>query len=258
MLKMQSAKLAAIHIYPFKSLPSIECTSARFLSSGALVADRAFAFFRLNGSFFNAKSDARIHQIRMKPHADLSAFEFSFGNEKDRILIDPQSDFSILEDWLYERLGLKLIVKTNRQSGFPDDIASPGPTIISTATIESIADWFPHLSPQSIRSRLRTNLEITAVPPFWEDVLCGKSFRIGAARLEGTGICQRCVVPSRDPITGKATPHFVKHFQKHRQSALPDGSPADRFDHFYRVAINTKAPNNSAQTIRLGDPVALC
>ena len=58
-----------------------------------------------------------------------------------------------------------------------------------------------------MRMRFRANLEIGEVPAFWEDRLYGESgttvrFTVGAVCLEGTNPCQRCVVPTRDPLTG--------------------------------------------------------
>jgi len=96
-----------------------------------------------------------------------------------------------------------------------------------------------------IRRRLRANLEIDGVPAFWEDQLYGPEegdlvrFRIGEAELLGKNSCQRCPVPMRDVESGEKTPGFSKTFTTRRKETLQPWAHAGRFDHFYRVAINT-------------------
>ncbi len=142
--------------------------------------------------------------------------------------------------------------------GFPDDTDSPGPTIISVATLKEIARWFS-LPFEEVRARFRTNIEIDGVPPFWEDRLFGKAgtsvvFEIGDTRFEGINPCQRCVVPSRDPIFGTTDKMFVQHFMEQRRQTLPSWAERSRFNHFYRVAVNTRLFGN-AGIVRTGDPV---
>ncbi len=50
-----------------------------------------------------------------------------------------------LENWLGEYFGFSVELKQNLETGFPDDTVSPGPTIISTGTLEAIASWYPGL-----------------------------------------------------------------------------------------------------------------
>jgi uncharacterized protein YcbX len=52
-----------------------------------------------------------------------------------------------------------------------------------------------------MRQRFHANLEIAGYPAFWEDRLFGArsetvTFRVGAAKLIGTNLCKRCVVPA--------------------------------------------------------------
>src|SRR5581483_2540325 len=99
----------------------------------------------------------------------------------------------------------------NLVNGFPDDLNAPGPTVISTATLRTVASWFPGLTVDDMRLRFRANLEIDGVEPFWEDRLYGEqgesvTIRIGRVTIEGVNPCQRCVVPTRDPSTGHIVP----------------------------------------------------
>ncbi|MCZ0905307.1 MOSC domain-containing protein, partial [Microcoleus sp. HI-ES] len=77
----------------------------------------------------------------------------------------------------------------NLLTGFPDNLAAPGPSIISTETIAEVASWFPRVCVNEMRQRLRANIEIGDVPAFWEDQLFSQSdeivrFKIGTVIFE--------------------------------------------------------------------------
>ncbi len=148
-------------------------------------------------------------------------------------------------------------------AGFPDDLESPGPTVVSTATLRTVAGWFAGLNEDEVRRRFRANLEIDAegndLPPFWEDRLCGPAgqatrFRVGDVVFSGTNPCQRCIVPTRDAATGDAWPRFAKAFAQAREVSLPAWAERSRFDHFYRLAVNTRLAGAGGR-IRVGDAV---
>jgi uncharacterized protein YcbX len=148
--------------------------------------------------------------------------------------------------------------------GFPDDTIANGPTIASTASLQTVAEWFPGLSVNDVRERFRASLEIQGVPAFWEDQLFTENergairFTIGEVHLEGSNPCARCPVPPRDPNTGVAIDTFQKCFTHLRESNLPPWSPRDRFDHFYRFSTNTRVPSSeSGKLLRLHDPLHL-
>ena len=56
--------------------------------------------------------------------------------------------------------------------GFVDDRDASGPTLVGSASLASVADWF-NLETEETRRRLRTNLEIAGLEPFEEDSLFG-------------------------------------------------------------------------------------
>jgi uncharacterized protein YcbX len=164
-----------------------------------------------------------------------------------------------LTTWLSQHFGREIGLSYNAAGGFPDDTLAPGPTIVSTATLEAVASWFPGLTPDNVRARLRANIEVGGVPAFWEDALYtvegeAVAFRAGEVTLEGTNPCARCIVPSRDPWTGAVLPAFAKIVAEQRAATLPAWAERSRFDHFYRLTVNTRA--DAAQignTIRVGD-----
>ncbi|MEO1069043.1 MAG: MOSC domain-containing protein, partial [Cyanobacteria bacterium J06638_6] len=104
--------------------------------------------------------------------------------------------------------------------------------------------------------------EIDGVPAFWEDQLFGPDsapvrFAIGDVVLEGINPCQRCIVPTRDALTGAATDRFQKTFAQQRVTTLPAWTHPSRFNHFYRLAVNTNIPNQGGKFLRVGDNVSL-
>jgi hypothetical protein len=148
--------------------------------------------------------------------------------------------------------------------GFPDDTIANGPTIVSTASLQSVCEWFPGLTVDDVRLRFRASLEIDGVPAFWEDGLFGEDersivrFLIGEVAFEGSNPCARCPVPPRDPLTGVTLDGFQKRFTQLRESTLPPWSSRDRFDHFYRFTTNTRvASSESNKQLRVDDLVLL-
>ena len=255
--------LAAITLYPIKSLTPQAVTEATVLASGALRHDREFAIFDADGRVVNGKRTPRIHDLH-------SSFDLASGalclEARDR---GPAHRFSwpddqaAVDDWLSNFFALDVGLRHHAEGGFPDDRNAPGPTVISTATLAEVASWFPGLSVESARVRFRANLEIDGVPPFWEDRLFGEPdttvpFQIGGVTFHGVNPCQRCVVPPRDPETGEAIPDFSPTFRAKREETLPAWATRSRFNHFYRLAVNTRVPEGEAgKNLRVGDEVRL-
>jgi uncharacterized protein YcbX len=140
--------------------------------------------------------------------------------------------------------------------------------VVSTATLERVAEW-TGVTVDSVRRRFRANVEVGDTEPFWEDHLYAADgpvrFRVGDLQLLGTGPCNRCVVPLRDPDTGVETPGFRERLSEGRREELPDWAPGERFDHYFKLAVNTRRPADGRRdqrrdgrdrvTVAEGDPV---
>jgi ferredoxin-NADP reductase/uncharacterized protein YcbX len=258
------AFLSRILIFPIKSLDAVEMKQARVLASGALEHDRTFGLFDENEKFVNGKRYAAVHRLRSQ--IDLEARTLTLHDENGRGLgyrsFALDRDREQLEGWLGKYFGFPVSFRQNTAQGFPDDTDSPGPTFISTATLAEIGRWFD-LPLEEVRARFRTNIEIGGVPAFWEDRLFAAAgsvvrFRIGETVFEGINPCQRCVVPPRNPLTGALDGTFVRRFTELRSRTLPLWSTRERFNHFYRVAINTRPHGNQAgKWLRVGDPIEI-
>ena len=111
-----------------------------------------------------------------------------------------------------------------------------------------------------IRRRLRPNIEIEGVPAFWEDQLFDSTvpFSIASVQLVGSNPCQRCVVPTRCPDSGSVLNDFSDTVRRKRKELLPEWSDPSRFDHYYKLATNTKlALESNGGSISLGDELIL-
>jgi uncharacterized protein len=255
--------LARIYIYPMKSLEGVSLSSVSILASGALQHDRTFALVDEQGKFVNGKRNSKVHHLR-------SRFDFAAGvltlwvqGTEREASFHLATEREALNSWLSTYFDRAVTVVENTVSGFPDDTKASGPTVISTATLQTVASWFPDLDEQTIRLRLRANLEIGGVPAFWEDKLFAEAetvvpFHIGDVLFEGVNPCQRCVVPSRDPYTGEIFPHFQEIVMKKRKESLPSWSTSSRFNHFYRLSTNTRiSASEEGKRLHIGDSIRI-
>ncbi|MEM7554339.1 MAG: MOSC N-terminal beta barrel domain-containing protein [Cyanobacteria bacterium P01_A01_bin.84] len=256
--------VAKICIYPIKSLDGVEVNQAKVLASGSLEYDRQYAIFDEQGKFVNAKRYAKIHLLRTKFDLESSTVSLSVANSSMKENFHLQADMKALEAWLSGFFGFGVKLQENLVMGFPDDTVSPGPTIISNATIKEVASWYENISEDQMRRRLRTTIEIDGVPAFWEDRLFSEHgssvlFKVGNIDFFGINPCQRCIVPTRNAVTGERSLNFQKVFIDKRQETLPEWVTRSRFNHFYRLSVNTKLADgeNGNKIIRVTDEVKL-
>ncbi|MGH8553769.1 MAG: MOSC domain-containing protein [Methylococcales bacterium] len=252
-----------IVIYPIKALDGISVPSARISAAGTLEQDRNFALLDREGHYVNGKRNPAVHRLRCE--FDLEnriVCLFREGSEtRHRFQVDHER--GLMEDWLGDFFGFPIQFQHQSPLGFPDDLDAFGPTIIGEATLTEIAAWYPELGQAELSLRFRANIEIDSEPAFWEDRLFDEpgtvvDFAIGSVRFEGSNPCQRCVVPSRDPRSGEAYPSFQRIFAAKRKETLPSWATASRFNHYYRVSVNTRIPaSQSGKEIRLGDELRI-
>ncbi len=282
--------LAGIQRFPVKSLDPEDRETARLSTDGALEGDRQWAIVDRppeepydpstadvtgTGDYVNGKKTAEIHRIRSQFHPPneggpaVSVREHSSTTAESRRFDlwtgDPESDertvHEELNDWLSEHFDRPVSVRRTAR-GQHDDRERHGPTVISTATLREVAAWF-EITVESARRRFRANLELGGVPPFWEDRLFEDTgsvvrFRIGDAFLEGVTPCQRCAVPGRDPDTGAETDGFRETFIRRRRETMPPWTDSDRFDHPFRLMVNTRVPDaEDGKRVSVDDPVEI-
>ena len=233
---------------------------ARVTAGGILENDRCYAIFDLDGRVVNGKRTDRVHHLRCAFDPEVREVRLWQNGES------PSEPFPLdaperVEKWLGDFFGFAVRLQREVQKGFPDDREAFGPTITSEASLDEIRNWFPELTLESLRRRFRSNLELVGGVPFCEDGLFGapgelKPFQIGTVNFLGHNPCQRCVVPTRDPDSGQAVANFQKKFMELRKKLRPEWSNAQRFNHFYRFAVNTSIrPEEAGRLLRVGDAV---
>jgi len=265
----ESATVEHISMYPIKSLDERSVERVEIVTNGGLAGDREYALFDGDGDYVNGKNDRQVHPIRAAYDGETARAEavtLSTPEQEPRrfeLGAVANDETAALTDWLCAWFGYPVTLDRNHEGGFPDDTTASGPTIISEATIETVAGWFDGVDPAGMRRRLRPNIVLGGVPPFWEDHLFADResrvrFTIGDADFLGVNPCQRCVVPSRDPDTGNEIEDFNKTFIAQRRATMPDWSGGDWFNHDFRLMVNTAVPEASwGETIAVGDELTV-
>ncbi|MFC6768417.1 MOSC domain-containing protein [Natrinema soli] len=253
------ARLEGLRVYPVKGLDGIDLEAAEILEGGTVAHDREFALFDADGDVLNGKRADRVHDLDtdFDPETRELAIE-TLDGERQRF--DLESDRETASAWLSEFFDVELSLERDRSLGFVDR-RGMGPSVISTATLRTVADWFDEITVEGARRRLRANIEVGGVDPFWEDRFVGAdapAFEVGEVRFEGVTPCGRCVVPQRDPDTGDPTPGFREQFVQRREETFPDWADADAFDHYYSLMLIARVPEHDrGETLRVDDPVAI-
>jgi uncharacterized protein len=258
-------RLAVIQIHPIKALDGVTVPACRIGPGGGLEFDRVWALHTGDGACINGKRTPAVHGIRAVFEPDLSAVALSVRGSRTgpatRTFAFPHEHASAAS-WFSEYFGHPVAVH-HAPEGMPDDSVRNGPMVVSSATLRSVAAWFPELDVDELRRRLRTPLEIDGVDAFWEDRLYreredpGVRFRVGEVELEGVNPCPRCVVTARDSRTGADTPGFQKRFTEQRKASLPPWARRpERVQHHFHLGVNTRvAPTEHGKWLRVGDAV---
>lgn len=252
--------LARIRIFPIKSLDPLELEQVEISSGGHLAGDRDFALFDPRGRVLNAKRLGRaILSIRAAFSDGGRVVELRAGSECAEFdMVQGRSD---IEAWFARTLGRAVSLHRDAHGGFPDDEEAAGPTVLGSASIDTVAGWFG-MPREEVRRRFRANLELAGLDSFEEDLLFGPPgrpyrFRIGDVEFLGTNPCARCAVPTLDSFQGTARgPLSAKRFAALRERHRRRDSEIARYNGYYRLAVNTRLPVGQAgRTLRIGDPL---
>lgn len=252
--------LARITIFPIKSLDGLDVNQTKLLAGGALEHDREYAIYDEQGKLVNGKRTAQVHRLRTMFNLDAATITLwceGEGRESTFHLVQERGE---LEAWLSDYFGFGVMLR-HFPAGLPDHGRTPGPTVVSTASLEQLSAWFSAVSVDESHRRFRANLEVSDAPAFWEDHLVDGAdttvlFRVGLAHMEGVYPCERCVVPSRNPITGEAYRNFQRMLAIRRRENMPAWAELSSFPHFYHFCVLTRvAASEAGKVLRVGDEV---
>lgn len=257
------AHIARLRLYPVKALDGVEQEAVGFTRGGALAGDRQFALYGPDGAVLNGKRTSKIHRLSTTFDPDRGRLTVHVeGSPPGRF--DLPGDIERAEAWFETFFEHPVTVRQTADQGFLDR-PDAGPSVVSTASIEAVASWFHDLTVEGVRRRLRANVEVTGVAPFWEDRFVGESAPSFVARsadgsrrirFDGVDPCGRCVVPTRDPATGEPTPGFRERFCERRAASFPEWADPDAFPHDYTLMLLAQIlPADREKSIHVGDEV---
>ncbi len=258
---ISNAEIHKIPIFPIKSFDGIELDQSGFNKVGGLEHDRMFSFQSISGDYVNAKDYPELIKIRANFNLEELKVSFLLNELEHSFMLEANNPQ--LEEWLSDYLKTKVKFCRNDETGFPDDLSRPGPTVCSLESIKQVANWFPDLDENEVRRRFRTNVELTAPnKPFWEDYLLQHSgnrsdFYLERVHLEAVKPCPRCPVPSRNSYTSDRDRIFQKRFSSLREDSLEKEIDRGFFPHFYMFAINTNVLNFKKGRLKIHDRLSL-
>ncbi|MFB6131182.1 MAG: MOSC domain-containing protein [Salinigranum sp.] len=261
---MSEPVLGRITVFPVKSLDPLSRERVRIVEGGSLAGDREFALFDADGEYVNGKRNAAVHRVRSSFDPETREIRVRAPDCPTRTFdVDDDAARAALAGWFGDHFGEPVELRRDAAGGFPDDRTAHGPTVVGDGTLREVASWFPEIDAGEVRRRLRPNLVIEGVPPFWEDRLFEDrdhvvAFEVGGVRLYGVNPCSRCVVPTRDPTTGVSIEGFRETFVRKHRETMPSWSGGDWFDHDYRLMVNTVVPDSErGRELSIGDPIEL-
>jgi uncharacterized protein YcbX len=255
------AHVDRLTVYPVKGLDRLDTEQSRVRPGGTLEHDREFALLDDDGERVNAKQSDRFHKLSTTYDPETTTLRV-VSPERREFPLDSETGRAAATAWLADALELDGDLTLDRSTDLGHvDRQSMGPSVVSTATLETVADWFADMTVDSVRRRVRANIEIGGVPAFWEDRFVGAdapAFRAGDVRIEGVTPCGRCVVPVRDPDTGEPTSKFREQFITNRKETFPDWADRDAFEHYYTMMLIARVPDDDrGETISVGDTVTI-
>ena len=253
--------LSRITIYPVKSLDGVDLQKAVITASGCLLHDREYAIADTDGNFMIGKTNPLVHSLRSSVDCESGNIVFRRQDETKWNRFHLERDASAIRSYLTDYFGIPCGLIQDQQGRFMDipDVASV--TVVSTASLKSISEWFPNMDMDETRKRFRVTIEIDSVPAFWEDYLFASEgfaieFTIGRVTVFGMSPRARCVVPTRNPESGEVTHAFPKTFARNRALELPEWSHLEEFGNHYYLTVNCHIPPTEvSKWIRIGDEI---
>lgn len=255
--------VSRITIFPVKSLDGITLQKAMVTEGGCLLHDREYAIVDSEGNFIIGKTNPLVHLLRST--VDFQKELISFRHEHDTVWqqFHLQKERNAINNYLSGFFNTEVTLEQNSHGRFLDIPDISGITILSTASLETVSGWYNHMSLDETRRRFRATVEIEGVPMFWEDHLfsepgTGIEFTIGGLTLFGMSPRARCVVPTRNPLSGEVTAAFPKTFARHRADTLPDWSGLKDYGHYFHLTVNCYIPPAEiGKWIQAGDEVTI-
>jgi uncharacterized protein YcbX len=240
--------LAALHIYPVKSLRGLPVRSAQIDHLGA-VGDRRFLVVDPAGVFLTQRSVPRMALVEASlDDSALTLRSAGFGEVRVRRAPDPGARLLSVRVWSSEGLqaedcGDEPASWLGGVLGTPCRLARIGPAFSRPVNagrgrpgdLVAFADGYPFLvvseasladlnrriegagAPPVPMNRFRPNLVLGGCEPYAEDAW--PRFRIGTVVFRAAGSCTRCVITTTDQSTGVRGAEPLRTLARYRRNA---------------------------------------
>lgn len=250
-----------ITIYPVKSLDGVALQEGMIAEGGCILHDREYAIVDSTGRFINGKANPMVHLLRSEVDFENETISFRHHHETEWKQFHLRDEKPAIDAYLTGFFGMPATLLQNKNGRFLDIPDISGITLLSTASLQAVSEWYGNIAMEETRRRFRATVEIEHVPAFWEDHLFSEEgtaveFTVGDVMLLGMSPRARCVVPTRQPESGEVTHAFPKTFTRHRAASLPPWSKLEAFDHYYYLTVNCLIPPGQVgKAIHVGDEV---
>jgi uncharacterized protein YcbX len=202
------ATVTEIWRYPVKSMAG-EQLDACLISEHGLEGDRRWAL--IDGSPNRAGKRLTIRQ-----HERLMNYQARLSNGGVEVLA-PTGEAHLLDDrfvQLLESESSRPLTLTDMAGANFDDSHV---LIVNLATVRAFSEESgTHIDPR----RFRANLYIDDLAPEEEISWIGRRIQAGAAELEVTARCERCVVITRDPDTAQTSPELLRLLTEQHETCM--------------------------------------
>lgn len=255
--------ISRITIYPVKALDGISLQKAEITEGGCLLHDREYAITDTSGNFIIGKSTPLVHDLRSTVDFENEIISLRHRDETKWNHFHLSKERSAIRIYLTKFFGIQVELHQNKTGRFLDIPDISGVTLLSTASLQSVREWFRNMNMEETRRRFRATVEIEGVPAFWEDHLFSEKgsaieFQLGDVKLIGISPRERCVVPSRNPETGESWRGFQKSFAGHRSQSLPGWSLLKQYGHSYYLSVDCHIPKSEiGKWLNVGDELKI-
>ena len=252
-----------ITIYPVKSLDGISLQKAMITEGGCLLHDREYALSDEAGKLVTGKTNALVHLLRSIVDLENETISFRQQHESSWEKFHLEKERPAIQSYLSNYFGFPILLQKNSTGRFMDIPDLSGVTVVSTASLQAVSQWYNPMDMGETRKRFRATIEIEGVPAFWEDHLFSKQgkgieFKIGDVSIFGISPRARCVVPTRNPKTGEVIHAFPKSFAKRRAESKPEWSTLDEYGHHYYLSVDCHIPETEiGKFIEIGDKLII-
>jgi len=259
---MENPHVAAIRIYPVKSLDPIELEEAE-IGIHSLKNDREFAILADDGRFVNGKRTGKVNQLKTEYDLPNHLISLSHRDGEEKQTFELRENNEKLVEYLSDFFGLAVNLLHRSKGELMDIPQTSSVTVLSEASLESLQRNFSDHTVEDLRLRFRANLEIGGVGAYWEEQLfkepgVGVRFSIGDVEMIGVSPRARCNVPPRNPLTGETDKQFVKKMTQSRSESLPPESSLPQHGGFYHLTVNTYLPEDQeGKSIKVDDPLKI-